>query len=1553
MAYIYMNFQKHLNDKDRKYKFDPYDSLNEQFLRIQRQLRNNGKSVESLENLVNLCLPALENRFYISMPSFDRELIDVKNGRQVLNNVVIRPEHHLVMEQCILKRYDILFIGDITLGGTVTEFTVRGIELMDVNVAKVGETTIDATPACALTSRRLNNGYYVPNYGTTELRDSVFTHDFIVQLTDTVFPIQDYNKAISTLEEWSQYIDFRKNYIEFIEQRFIELDDVEVCPAYCIKKNLYLANIYNYSEMLIDKGAPYRDRVYLDTQVDGSDLIYLVKLIFRKNKSQEEQTKVVYKGRAKSAFRSDLDKLVNRSVALSTIPAFSKDGFSSTLPLENRIMTFEMDIEPDYSRIEEYYSEEENRIEQELISKYEVLLDEVIKQHRKELVSRLAKQVELVITSFKEACKRNIVSLFDNHGDEEAEKAYSKELAATRERVNAQYAAERKKLNENIAKTKSKINALEKASQKKKDKKNASPEVADIEAQRVAQISELNATLNQYTLELTQLDDRIEQECNAVCDTIDRKKFYIQNAERLIEEKTLDAKFDAEKKEQEQMHAFRSEQKAIFDMEYKKELATEKAKLLRAKKSEIEALRKRETVREYVVYFKLETQEEFDRIQKMCGKQRYKYVVYDSRAEWARVRRQEDALTQLKKGYVKNPFLASYLFDPRGLRNVELRSSENIQWYNDRLNDRQRDAVAKALSSDSIFLLQGPPGTGKTEVIAELTAQFVRSGKKVLISSETHKAIDNVFERLPKIPDIRPVRLVRNGSNKYTDYSIDNLLVNFYKNVIDGLQRQITRYDDFESRKENFATDSAKLREQYNQAAHLQASYLRAEDKRQKLQRNREQLIAQKSKIEDNINNCQSEQLNLEAYISVFEKFIFSDNGLEHTEEYKSELESLLRTFPCFKQNISLIREIIAFDIEKCEEELLAISGENKELSNLKKKKEEIRIKRNSLKDPETDEPFEDKREEYDALGVKFRSLTARIKELEKNTDSISLDMLSLSRIVNDGVLLDADARKMLPEMLRKFHDEVDTIKAKYVLEYRTKLEDNSSEISRLGIEKSKINAQISDIDIKLREVADNSDAQEYQIIMSKLITNIRQFYSEFDIKRDYDPDNLQQALDIIEDEFKRLEVEFKQKKETNAIQIPMYKNIIKYLSQDVDDEEKCLYTADLFECANVFGLTCTAGGWFSTDMLGEAAKLGIESFDIRSANIDVVIVDEVSKSAFLDLLIPILYGKTVILVGDHRQLPPMYDLKNLREKDFEGSTSSLLTIEHNRRFTELFSTCYFKSMYESVPDCYRIMLNKQYRCHSDIMDIFNHFYGGSKDGLVIGTANQNDAKQHDLTVKIGGRTIIEPSKHIYFIDCSENEEIMDGSTSIYNVQEAKVVAKLDELIKRACIERDEQKRRETGGRKVKSLTRGIICTYGDQVRKVKELLRKKPNPKGKADFYDRTTISTVDDFQGDERDIIIVSMVRNPRENKNAGDFIKQYERINVAYSRARCLLIIVGNKNFLSKCTINLPDINGNSTLDMKAYPVYDRIIKTISSKGRILTAEDILIGDDDGEK
>ena len=73
--------------------------------------------------------------------------------------------------------------------------------------------------------------------------------------------------------------------------------------------------------------------------------------------------------------------------------------------------------------------------------------------------------------------------------------------------------------------------------------------------------------------------------------------------------------------------------------------------------------------------------------------------------------------------------------------------------------------------------------TGKTQVIAEIVSQFVQRGKKVVIASETHKAIDNVFERLPYLADIRPLRLLPDKSSKDTEYRPENLVDNFYGNI--------------------------------------------------------------------------------------------------------------------------------------------------------------------------------------------------------------------------------------------------------------------------------------------------------------------------------------------------------------------------------------------------------------------------------------------------------------------------------------------------------------------------------------------------------------------------------------------------------------------------------------------------------------------------------------------------------------------------------------------------------------------------------------------------
>ena len=171
----------------------------------------------------------------------------------------------------------------------------------------------------------------------------------------------------------------------------------------------------------------------------------------------------------------------------------------------------------------------------------------------------------------------------------------------------------------------------------------------------------------------------------------------------------------------------------------------------------------------------------------------------------------------------------------------------------------------------------------------------------------------------------------------------------------------------------------------------------------------------------------------------------------------------------------------------------------------------------------------------------------------------------------------------------------------------------------------------------------------------------------------------------IIKRKWDELDTDYSKKESENKEKIPMYEKISNYITtEDVIESDRKDYTKELFENANVFGITCTSSDYFTSRNVDSLSEYNIESIDIKSAGIDVVIIDEVSKSSFIDLLIPILYGKTVILVGDHRQLPPMYEFSKLRDDDFEGLDDSIINKDINKRFTELYEECFFKTLFEN-----------------------------------------------------------------------------------------------------------------------------------------------------------------------------------------------------------------------------------------------------------------------------
>ncbi|XP_017418496.1 uncharacterized protein LOC108329028 isoform X2 [Vigna angularis] len=122
-------------------------------------------------------------------------------------------------------------------------------------------------------------------------------------------------------------------------------------------------------------------------------------------------------------------------------------------------------------------------------------------------------------------------------------------------------------------------------------------------------------------------------------------------------------------------------------------------------------------------------------------------------------RRMKDALIQLSKGVHRGPAsdLIPVLFGER----QPAVSKKDISFtpYNRNLDQSQKEAVLKALSSKNAFLLHGPPGTGKTTTVVEIILQEVKRGSKILACAASNIAVDNIVERL--VP--HRVKLVRVG----------------------------------------------------------------------------------------------------------------------------------------------------------------------------------------------------------------------------------------------------------------------------------------------------------------------------------------------------------------------------------------------------------------------------------------------------------------------------------------------------------------------------------------------------------------------------------------------------------------------------------------------------------------------------------------------------------------------------------------------------------------------------------------------------------------------
>lgn len=272
---------------------------------------------------------------------------------------------------------------------------------------------------------------------------------------------------------------------------------------------------------------------------------------------------------------------------------------------------------------------------------------------------------------------------------------------------------------------------------------------------------------------------------------------------------------------------------------------------------------------------------------------------------------------------------------------------------------------------------------------------------------------------------------------------------------------------------------------------------------------------------------------------------------------------------------------------------------------------------------------------------------------------------------------------------------------------------------------------------------------------------------------------------------------------------------------------------------------------------------IGISSWNsFREIKFDIAIVDEAGRATLSELLVPCIKAKKIILVGDHKQLAPVIDdniIEKIDDKD-EAKTS--------------FFQRLFERLEQTDRENLKHTLTHNYRSEIKICELYsNAFY----NGVLIVDEEINKQKQHELNFFNSSVVWLDTGN----LENREDEQKGTGKINRCSVEYIrKTLYKLCEQIKEQNL--------------VYSI--GVITPYKAQ----KELLEQEIKPKDFDGF--KIDIGTVDGFQGSDRDIIIYDCVRSSKGKKSAKiDFIADEKRLNVSLSRAKRLLIIIGDMEFL----------------------------------------------------
>ena len=272
------------------------------------------------------------------------------------------------------------------------------------------------------------------------------------------------------------------------------------------------------------------------------------------------------------------------------------------------------------------------------------------------------------------------------------------------------------------------------------------------------------------------------------------------------------------------------------------------------------------------------------------------------------------------------------------------------------------------------------------------------------------------------------------------------------------------------------------------------------------------------------------------------------------------------------------------------------------------------------------------------------------------------------------------------------------------------------------------------------------------------------------------------------------------------------------------------------------------------------ATLVGANHYTVRNLKFNTVVIDEAGQALEPACWIPILKSGKVVLAGDHCQLSP--------------------TIKSNEAARKGLATTLLEKCVSLHPESV-VLLEEQYRMNESIMGYSSKVFYEDK------------LKAH---ASVAHHLLFENDVPLAFIDtagCGFDEKL--EGTSSTNPEEASFLFKHLNLLVEELGNRPGKK---MANNMIENFpTIAIISPYKQQIHILKDQLLHSPELQK---YGDKISVNTIDSFQGQERDVVYISMVRSNPE----GDigFLSDIRRMNVAMTRARKKLVVIGDSATLS---------------------------------------------------